>query len=214
MLNISNFKSVICLNGNLPSPDFFRSVSSLGISIIAADGAAIKLIDMGVDPNFIVGDMDSFTGNVSEITEIIKVEDQNYTDFDKAITFMKERNLAPCLILGINGGEIDHILNNLATFVRYSHEIDIWFYDIPSVGQAKIGKSSSDLECNVDKGSTISLFSFSNGKITTKGLVWEIDSESFDIIKKSAARNCARSEKVMIRSSDKILTIIDAKIIH
>jgi thiamine pyrophosphokinase len=211
MLEINNFKSFICLSGNLPSVDFFRSVINLNIPVIAADGAATKLMNIGVDPTFIIGDMDSFFGKANDDTEIIVVEDQNYTDFEKAIMFVKERNLEPCLILGMNGGEIDHILNNIATFVRYSTDVDMWFYDILDLGRAKIGRASSRFEYDVNKGSTISLFSFDHGQIVTEGMVWEIDSQPFHIMQKSAARNCAKSEKITISTSgDKVLTIIEA----
>jgi len=215
MIKIDNFKSVICLNGNLPSADFFKSVAEALIPIIGVDGGAKRLIEMGVKSDFIIGDMDSFDINLKQNLNIIVVEDQNYTDFEKAIVFAKDKDFAPSLILGMNGGEIDHILNNITTFIRYSDEFDMWFYDIPNFGNQKMGRATINLRCNVPEGSTVSIFSFDEGKVVTQGMVWEIKSENFHVMKKSGARNRAKSEIVEISTDGmKLLTIIDANLIQ
>lgn len=214
MRNLSGFKSVICLNGNLPGKVFFRIILENNIPIIGADGGANLLYNIGVNPDFIVGDMDSCR-DLSKFpkSKIIIIEDQNYTDFEKAIKFLQNKGIENSLVLGINGGEIDHVLNNVNTFIRYAKEFDMWFYDVPSRGESKLGSIvKNDIELTVPKETTISIFSFDDGKLTTEGMVWDIDSEAFSILDKSGARNRARLEKVSISTTGKsLLTIFDHK---
>ena len=55
-------------------------------------------------PDFIIGDLDSV--NLSVIScneEIIKIADQDTTDFEKCLFEMQKRDLFPSLILGSFG---------------------------------------------------------------------------------------------------------------
>jgi len=212
MKNLSGFKSIICLNGNLPEKAFFRKILEKNIPIIGVDGGANLLHNMSIIPDFIVGDMDSCR-DLSKFpkSKIIIIDDQNYTDFEKAIRFAQNHGIDNSLVLGINGGEIDHVINNVNTFVRYAKEFDMWFYDVPNTGESKLGGIiKNDIELSIPKETTISIFSFDDGKVTTEGMVWEIDSKEFSILDKSGARNRARLDKVNISTTGKnLLTIFD-----
>ncbi|MCH9753278.1 MAG: thiamine diphosphokinase [Alphaproteobacteria bacterium] len=216
MKKIEEFKCIICLNGSIPDYNFFARVKELKIPVIAVDGAANLLLNIDIIPDFIVGDMDSFKGSKHIPQDrVIVTEDQNYTDFEKTIKFVKEASFGSALVLGMNGGEIDHIINNVNTFVRYSRELSMWFYDIPSKGHSKLGAMSVNgtLDFNLEEGAMVSLFSYDQGKLKTEGLVWEINSKAFPVMEKSAARNKAQNNKVKVMTTqDKVLTIYDGKI--
>ena len=47
-------------------------------------------------------------------------KDQNSSDFQKAMKYLESQNLLPTIILGISGGYIDHILNNINNNVTNS----------------------------------------------------------------------------------------------
>lgn len=212
---LEEFESIICLDGSIPKADFFVKAKRIGIPIIAADGGTNSLLYMDIVPDFVVGDMDSFKGS-SRVPKdnVIFVEDQNYSDFEKAINFVKNNSFKNSLVIGINGGEIDHIINNVNIFMRYSEDFPMWFYDIPSKGNSKIGSvaSSGNINLHLDKESMVSLFSFDDGKIKTEGLVWEIDSQSFPIMEKSAARNKTKEEKVNISTTgNRLLAVYSGK---
>ena len=101
-LNLNNFKSIICLNGNLPEKSFFKKILEKNIPIIGVDGGAELLYNIGVNPDFIVGDMDSCQ-DLSKFpkSKIIIIEDQKYTDFEKAIKFIQSEGIGNSLVLGI-----------------------------------------------------------------------------------------------------------------
>ena len=88
--NLGYFKSILCLNGRLPNKKFFKEFS--GLPIIAADGAGSKLINLGIYPETVIGDLDSFEHNYDEYPMIhfVKMNSQNNTDFEKSISFAKK----------------------------------------------------------------------------------------------------------------------------
>ena len=55
-IDLKQYKSVLCLNGDLPKASFFREMD---LPIIAADGAANYLIKNDILPEVIIGDLDS-----------------------------------------------------------------------------------------------------------------------------------------------------------
>lgn len=112
-LNLEQYKSILCLNGDLPEVDFFDK----NLPIIAADGAANSLINMGIKPSMVIGDLDSITADNQALENTHLHYDQNFCDFEKSLDYLKKNDLLPSIIVGLNGGFIDHILNNINHFV-------------------------------------------------------------------------------------------------
>ena len=205
------FKSILCLNGNLPKKSFFKSYESL--PIIAADGAANYLYNLGLRPSYIVGDLDSFkveSHNCSDV-EIVQYKNQNYCDFEKSLLVIKKNNLFPTLVVGVFGGEADHVINNLNCLVKYSNKCSMVFYDESNLRKPKWGTpTSSSLAFNTQKGAVISIFPYPRAVISSKGLVWELQNQELLQNVKSSIRNRANSLRVDIKiHSGKVIIIME-----
>lgn len=191
MNNIVNyFRGILCLNGNLPSKNFFEKYSDL--PIIASDGAGSQLIDIGIHPNFVIGDMDSFHSNISDDTNINfkKYSNQNYNDFEKSILFMKEKNLFPSLVCGVFGGEIDHVINNINCLMKYEQQCPMVFYDEEIIEKPKWGFPIRDsLSFAGIKSEIISIMPHPTATISTKGLKWDLDNKKLSVFGISSFRN-------------------------
>jgi thiamine pyrophosphokinase len=165
---LNNHKSIILLNGKIDEKIF--PFIKKDVPIISADGSYLKT---KLIPNYIIGDFDSsFFKNDKKF---IKKENQDITDFEKAILFSKEKNLFPSLVLGINGGEIDHILGNINILFKYCN-YPIYFLDTYKkykIG-VKIGTIINKKKWKLKKDITISFFSYFNNFVKTKGLFWEL----------------------------------------
>ncbi len=215
MIKLENFEAVICLKGSLPGKNFFDRSESSEVTVIAADGGARRLMEMNVIPDFIVGDMDSLKGYEGICdTKIHRDSGQDSNDFEKSLFFLRDRNIKKILVLGVNGGEIDHVINNIKTFLRYSDQFDMFFYDEPDFGESKIGRAvNGSMDLDIDEGKVISLFSFDEGKINTKGMNWEIEDKEYHVMKASAARNRSKSGKVNVSTTGtKLLTVYSGSI--
>lgn len=204
------FKSVLCLNGNLPDKDKILKLSK-NIPIIAADGAANNLIQNDIKPNIIIGDLDSLDTKLDlSSSNVIKVEDQNSTDFEKSLNYIKAQILYPTLVLGINGGEIDYILDNTNKFIKYSTDISMAFFDSPNKWGIAIQK---EIAIKTKKSSTVSIFPFQeNTYLKSSGLHWEINSGNHTIFKNTSTRNkTIGSNLTLSTTKDKVLVIVESE---
>lgn len=162
----SSYKSILCLNGDLPNLSFLKTTK---LPIFATDGAGNQLLRYQIKPKLIIGDFDSIHLSSAQKQGIpLKHEPcQNSSDFQKALKHLKEEQLLPTLILGLNGGHIDHILNNVNIFL----ESDNIFYAPPILGYVLKATHTFSLPQNTK----ISLLGIPSALVSTSGLKWELE---------------------------------------
>lgn len=122
-------KYLIVANGPFLSPVLIHQAAKKA-RIIALDGAANKLTKLNIQPDIILGDFDSFQEEES-LTSIpkIKLLDQNFTDFQKALQFIK-KEATHIDVVCATGGRMDHEQANIRALVEeYSHECSIYLHN-------------------------------------------------------------------------------------
>ena len=164
MIDYNNYKSILCLNGDLPTASFFNR----GLPVIAADGAANTLMKMGVTPQLVIGDLDSLEPQYASQLNLQLHYDQNLCDFQKALLYLKEKQFLPAIVLGINGGYLDHVLNNINIFLG----TDCVLYAPPFCGY--ILRANEKKSLRLPLNTKISLMGIPSAEISTKGLKWEL----------------------------------------
>jgi thiamine pyrophosphokinase len=223
MLNIINkHKSIIFLNGTGPNKKLLQLLNT-STPIIAADGAANKIRALQLKPTYIVGDGDSYNAHAKNSSpQIITDQDQNSTDFEKCILFAQKNNLFPSLILGINGGEIDHTIGNMQAFLKHAQNFNLYFLDTYSKPPSKkmgikigIPLTNKKLALELEPQSTISVISFHNAIIQSSGLSWELNKFKLCIdnilgVRNINIQNCVKFEVI----EGKVLLIIDISNYH
>lgn len=165
-VNLTGYRSILCLNGCLPESSFF---SKHNLPIIAADGTANTLLKLGIQPELIIGDLDSIHQKILKNHKYLYLPDQNSNDYQKAIFYLKENNLLPAIIVGINGGCLDHVLNNINIFM----ETNCLLYSPPIKGFVLREKSS--ITCALPPQTKMSLIGIPKATISSKGLQWELN---------------------------------------
>lgn len=194
-LKIENkkFDKIICLKGDLPSKDEFNLLKD--ITLIAADGAYNELYNLEITPDIVVGDMDSIKNeNISEGIELFHLRDQNTNDFEKCILYLDENSNQDILILGLNGGVLEHTLNNMSVLKKYIHKHNFTIYH---KGRYCI-HVSEDRIFHISEKEIISIIPFFKAKITTQNLKWELKEEYLEIGIREGARNISTDTKVKI----------------
>ncbi len=122
-----NSKVVILCDGSFPNHAVPLSVLTNAHEIICCDGAADKLIEFGMEPTFIVGDIDS----VSEETKknyaerIVLNTDQETNDQTKAVEFVLSRGAKEVIILGATGKREDHTIGNISLLLNYAEKLNV-----------------------------------------------------------------------------------------
>ncbi len=192
----SLFDAVICLNANLPEKSFFDWATN--INIIAADGAAFKLLDMGVRCDYVIGDLDSFQSDLRyndfDKSKIIQVLDQETNDFEKILIYCQDNGKRNVLVLGMHGGELEHTLNNQSVLIRYASALNLCIYD-----DGRYGIPIFDsIKFESHKGEIISIIPQPMAIVSSTNLNWELNQTTLIFGKNEGARNRSNSDNVEI----------------
>ena len=193
--------ALLFINGtppkNLPNTE--------GYAIIACtDGAFhyLKEKNFSLEKlDFISGDFDSHSGIDENIyhEKFIFTPDQNFTDFQKALDILKNKDVKKVDVYGGSGGEQDHFLGNLHVAFLFKDLMEITFFDEFS-SYFFIPK---DFEINNVEGKMVSLLPFPKVEnLVTDGLNWELKNEDLEITKRIGTRNFATKSTVKISYSD------------
>ena len=199
-------KIILILNGNLLIKKNFKKILKNYNSIICADGGANKIIDLGIEPNYILGDMDSIDKkNLKKYSQnIIKLKNQDYNDLHKTLLWAKEQKIKKIDIIGIDGKRLDHTIGNFSIILECISFIDITiFTDYGNI--YTINKERTFKNCCKKN---ISLFNpIPQNKITTYGLEYELNDFS---LKKmySGTLNRAINDEITVKTKNKILIFI------
>jgi len=111
---------IIFANGELPDLDQARSLLQSDDYVICADGGTRHAMALGVQPNLVIGDLDSAeqTALQKYRDEGVTVEsysrDKNETDLELAIQRAVELNPNQILVIAALGGRLDQTLANIA----------------------------------------------------------------------------------------------------
>ena len=203
------FDCIICLNGEIPSKEIFNKI--VDIPIFAADGAASKLLQNGIEPTKIIGDMDSFNCEITvELKEkIINISDQNTNDFEKILQYILAQNYRNCLILGINGGEYEHSLNNFSVLAKYAKKINLCLFTNDRYGFFV----EKDILIRLKKNEIVSIIPCPVAVISSKNLNWELAYSALEIGISEGARNFALADDIeLILHSGRYFLFIDSRL--
>ncbi len=147
--------------------------------VVGCDGAAAAYRRrFGKWPAVIVGDLDSFrppvgfNAQAAGASEIVRVDDQNLNDLEKALRFCAGRGWRNPVIVGATGKREDHMLGNVFRALAYGCEIVTDFGRfVPVRGKAVL---------KVAKGAAVSVFAPDpKTRMTSKGLKWPLNKVQF-----------------------------------
>lgn len=141
--------------------------------LVAADGGADHCHAAGLTPVAVIGDMDSISAPAAAAFagRLHRVEEQETTDFDKALRHVR----APVVIAaGFSGGRFDHELAVLNTLLRR-----------PGLPCIVLGRESLTFLCpprialDLPGGTALSLFPMGPAPLRSTGLVWPTEGLDF-----------------------------------
>lgn len=173
-------KSILILcNGNPPSERLFREHYNPADYLIAADGGGNIALDMGIDPDVVIGDLDSFIPDPPHSFEVIRRGDQEANDLEKALRLAREKGGERITILGATGHRLDHTLKNLSVLKQFNKGFE-QIRMVDNFGETLLIPRSFRKVMGI--GTQVSLFPLS-GKvtgITTSGLQYPLSQETLE----------------------------------
>lgn len=112
-------KCVIFANGEYETIEAYRGIAEAADIIICADGGANYARELGVKPDYIIGDLDSISAEVKEYYAAQNVKYQKYprrkdfTDLHLAIALADQLQASEIVLIGSLGKRLDHTLANI-----------------------------------------------------------------------------------------------------
>jgi thiamine pyrophosphokinase len=184
------------LNGE--PPPLLKKEFAFYKKIFAVDGAFYYLNTFGISVDYIIGDFDSVLLNkkISSESNILKINNQNYTDFDKALNVIYNKGFFNVNVWGASGMEQDHFLGNLSTALKYKKKLSIIFHDKYHLFFFSKKKTSFFHK----KNKKVSLFPFPKVEgLSTHGLKYSIKKGLLEIGKNIGIRNEMNRQKIEIK---------------
>lgn len=172
-------QTVIISDGGTPPEDLLREAVREADLVIAADGGGNLALALGLTPDLLVGDLDSYNAGGNESFTIIQDPDQETNDLEKALNLAAERGAGSVTVFGATGQRLDHTLKNLSLLKRFQHSFNKLVYR-DSYGDTLLIPNRVHME--LPAGTILSLFPLS-GKvkgITTEGLKYPLKNEHLE----------------------------------
>lgn len=187
--------------GDLPAGRL-RLLANHAERVVAADGAADLLLAEGVTPDVVIGDLDSLSWVAREkLSDIRHVADQETTDADKLLAFLREEGYGRPVITGLEGDLPDHVLAGLQSCARSG--LEVWLALRRGFG---VVAGPGSLVLSADVGSRVSLIPLVPcAGVSLEGCRWPLTSETLDPMGRSGISNRALGGRVITRWESGVL---------
>jgi thiamine pyrophosphokinase len=164
---------VVC-NGALANPDEAVQLIRKTQLVIAADGGSEHLARLGVEPDVIIGDMDSLLRDRwPNVQRISYPREKDKTDTELAVEYALSQGCRQIGLLAATGGRLDHTLGNIALVARHAGRLAIL------LDKATLVAADKTHNCLLHgaRGITVSLIPFGEGPVIVraKGLKFPLD---------------------------------------
>lgn len=207
-------RCVIFGGGEISDQRYVRNLITAEDYIICADSGYSYCSQMGIIPHLVLGDFDSYRGDVSKKCEIIRYEVQkNDTDTMLAVKAAIERGYDDLLLIGMTGGRLDHTIANIQTVVyAVKQGVGAEILDKNCIITAITGGQS----ITVPFRSRFSVSVFAHSDIATgvciKNAKYELDNQTIDnIFPLGVSNSFLENQDISISVESGILVIISNK---
>ena len=117
---------MIVVGGGTVDAGLLRALHATGGHLVGADGGADRIVAAGLEPEAVIGDMDSLLDPDRWGDRLLWINEQETTDFEKVLYSTS----APVTVaLGMTGGRFDHTLAALDAVARHAASRSIVLVD-------------------------------------------------------------------------------------
>lgn len=184
--------ALIIANGEACSMDLLNQLLEWSPHIIVLDSAIERVLELNIKIDVLIGDFDrNFDFKKYEQAQyppikVIKVDDQNSTDLDKAYQYLIDHNFRAVNVVWATGRRADHTFSNLTNLVQVKNQLQVVLLD----DYSKVFLCPTTFKKWYPKGTPISLIPIGTvSGITTKNLVYPLQNESLTLGYRSGSSN-------------------------
>jgi thiamine pyrophosphokinase len=166
--------TVILANGRFPTSGLPLGYLNNAEHIICCDGAVNSLVDYGLEPWAIAGDLDSVPEDLKKryADRLYYDGDQETNDLTKAVRYCLVKGITDIVILGATGIREDHTVGNISLLADYAESLSVKMVtDYGIIIPVQSGKPVSSWP-----GQQVSLFAIdTDTRISSEGLKYQLD---------------------------------------
>ncbi len=167
-------EAVVLADGRFPTHSIPLAYLRKADHIICCDGSAESLIAADMEPEAIVGDLDSLNPLMAErfADRLFRDSDQDTNDLTKAVRWCINKRYKEIVIVGATGKREDHTIGNISLLTEYAREISVSM--VTDTGTFTPLLKSSVVKCF--PGQQVSIFSINpETEITSAGLKYPLN---------------------------------------
>lgn len=164
---------VILADGSFPTHEIPLRYLRETEHIICCDGSAENLVKANLEPEAIVGDLDSLSKEIAGrfADRLYRDVEQDTNDLTKAVKWCIEKGYKEIIILGATGKREDHTIGNISLLAEYSKEIKVKMVTDTGTITPVLKSSKFSSFC----GQQVSIFSIDpETEITSMGLKYSL----------------------------------------
>lgn len=137
------------LDGRDMPGETLRAWATSADVVVAADGAADRLLEVGVSPTIVVGDMDGLRSDGD--FQVWKDPDPSRTDCDKLLAWVRGAGYPAITLTSVEGDQLDHMLATLSSCVAHGTTVRL------ALRQGIGWVFQGDIEVEAELGARVSL---------------------------------------------------------
>lgn len=158
-------RAVIVCGGNVG--EYIKKYIKPGDFIICADSGYDRAKKYGIEPDIVIGDMDSVKNGCVHENKLVYPARKDFTDSELAISYALEHGYDELLLFGMIGTRMDHTLANISLLKRLKN-VSAVIIDANN----EIYFTDNQITLKGCKGDIVSIIPFEGDVlgVTTKGL--------------------------------------------
>ena len=212
----TNRRAIIFANGELPDPKKVAALISAADYLVCADGGLHHLLKVGLQPDLVIGDMDSVSPDELKALAANGVRlvrypvDKDETDLELALRLVSGEGYHTIRIVAALGGRLDQTLGNIFLLARPElADADIRLED----GQQEVFLIRSLGMVNGQRGDTISLIPLTSQVtgVVTEGLRYPLLDEILYFDRTRGISNVLLGSEAVIRLREGILLCVHSR---
>jgi len=206
-------RAAIIANGPMPKPPFHRHLVGEKDLVVCVDGGAENAIALGLEPQVVIGDMDSIEVSLREQLyeagcRFVKYPSRkDETDSELAVRYALSQGATELVILAALGGRIDHTLANVMLLALPELEdVEVRVVE----GDQEVILIRDDAVIEGQRGETLSLLPLSGdvGGIYTEGLEYALHNGTLKFGAARGVSNVLTAPKARVRVGSGLLLAV------
>ncbi len=210
---MSQLRAVIFVNGSLPDPSAVRDLLHPEDALIAADGGTRHLRTLGLQPQVVIGDLDSTPAELSARLEkqgahLLRFpRDKEQTDLELALRYAVDQGYKKLLLVAALGGRVDQTLGNLSLLADPAlAELDVRLED--GVEEVFFVRRKAHVQGHPREVVSLIPWGGPVEGVRTEGLRWELQREMLSPYKTRGISNELVGDRAAISLVSGLLLIV------